>query len=54
MPIDLKDQYAQAFEALRHASDFRAKIIAGWAAVFTAFARVHVWSLAHGYFFSLA
>lgn len=44
MPIDIRDLYQQAFEAHRHASDFRAKIIGGWAAVFTAFAGIFVWA----------
>jgi len=43
MPIDVKDVYDQAFEAQRHASDFRAKIIGGWAASYTAFAALFVW-----------
>lgn len=47
MAIDVKDLYQQAFEAHRHASDFRAKIIGGWAAVFTAFAGIFVWTLAN-------
>lgn len=44
MALDVKDVYQQAFEAHRHASDFRAKIIGGWAAVFTVFAGLFAWS----------
>lgn len=47
MPIDVKDVYQQAFEALRHASDYRAKIMGGWAAVLTAFAGIFVWGQDH-------
>lgn len=43
MPIELKDLYSQAFEAHRHASDYRAKIVGGWAAMYTAFAGLFVW-----------
>ena len=43
MPIDPKGLYDQAFEAHRHASDYRVKIIGGWAAIYTAFAGVFVW-----------
>ncbi len=43
MPIVIKDVYEQAFQAQRHASDFRAKIIGGWAAMYTAFAGAFVW-----------
>ena len=44
MPIDVKDVYEQAFNAHRHASDNRAKIIGGWYVVYTAFAAVFAWS----------
>ncbi len=44
MPIDSRDLYQHAFESLRHASDFRLKIIGGWAAMYTAFAGIFVWS----------
>lgn len=47
MPVDVKDVYQQAFEAHRHASDFRAKVIGGWAAVFTAFAGIFAWAQAN-------
>ena len=43
MPIDVKDIYDQAFEAHRHASDYRVKIVGGWFAMYTAFAGVFVW-----------
>ena len=43
MQIDVKEIYNHAFAAQRHASDFRAKIIAGWSVMHTAIATVFVW-----------
>ena len=43
MSIDVKDIYDQAFKAHRHASDYRAKIIGGWGAMYTGFAGVFAW-----------
>ncbi len=45
MPIETRDLYQQAFESLRHASDFRVKIIGGWAAMYTAFTGIFAWSI---------
>ncbi len=47
MTIDPRDLYQQAFESLRHASDFRLKIIGGWAAMYTAFTGIFAWSVEH-------
>ena len=47
MSIDVKDLYDQAFAAHRHASDYRAKIMSGWAAMYTAFGALFVWSEGH-------
>ena|SRR5579859_1966607 len=41
--IEVKDLYSQAFHAQRHASDYRAKIIGAWGAMYTAFAGVFLW-----------
>ena len=43
MAIEVNDIYHQAFEAQRHASDFRARIIGGWLAMYTAFGALFVW-----------
>jgi len=48
-PIDPKELYNQAFEAHRHASDFRARIIGGWAAMYTAFAAIFSWLQANNH-----
>ncbi len=43
MPITSRDLYQHAFDSLRHASDFRLKIIGGWAGMYAAFAGLFVW-----------
>jgi hypothetical protein len=47
MSISIDERYKQAFEAHRHASDFRGKIVAGWAASYAAVAGAFVWMQAN-------
>jgi len=47
MPIDKKDLYQHAFDSLRHASDFRLKILGGWALTYSALGGIFAWSREH-------
>ena len=44
MTVTVDERYKQAFEAHRHASDYRLKLLLGWGAVYAAFAAAFVWA----------
>ena len=44
MAVNIDERYKQAFEAHRHASDYRLKLHVGWGAVYAAFAAAFVWA----------
>ena len=42
--VGIDERYKQVFEAHRHASDYRLKLLAGWGVVYAAFAAAFVWA----------